>query len=61
MHPTEQAKKAELFRPEAATKVPILKQEGSLLTLMAFVLDPIVPDVFAWCAESTPFGAKKIP
>ena len=54
MHPTEQVKKAELFRPEAAKKVPILKQEGSLLTLMASLLHTIVPEVFTYCAESTP-------
>jgi hypothetical protein len=47
-NPTEQVKKAEFFRPEAATKLPILKQQGFLLTLMAFVLHPIVPEVFAW-------------
>jgi hypothetical protein len=61
MYPTEQVKKAELFRPEAAKKIPILKQEGSLLTLMASALHAIVSEVFAYCAESTPCGAKKIP
>ena len=61
MHPVDQVKKAELFRPEAAKKLAILKQKGFLLTLMAFVLHPIVPEVFSWCAAPTPFGAKKIP
>jgi len=48
MHPVDQVKKAELFRPEAAKKLPILKQEGSLLTRMAFVLPPIIPDALAY-------------
>ena len=61
MHPVDQVKKAELFRPEAAKKLPILKQEGSLLTRMAFVLPPIIPDALAHWAQSTPCGAKKIP
>lgn len=48
MHPVDQVKKAELFRPEAAKKLPILKQEGSLLTRMAFVLPPIIPEALAY-------------
>jgi hypothetical protein len=48
MRPVEQAKKAKLFRPEAATKLPTLKQEGPLLTRMAFGLHPIIHEALAY-------------